>query len=90
MSRTPKTEKPAHLEYTGQTEGAVPYAPNLAQAVTPGQVLAPNDAEHAAQLLATGHFVETTKRVTKLAADAEVADATETPEQPGNAAQEPE
>lgn len=90
MSRTQSSEKPPRLEYTGQTEGAVPYAPNRAQSVTPGQVLAPKDAEHAEQLLATGHFVETTKRVTKLAAPEADADTPETPEQPGDAGQEPE
>ena len=90
MSRTQKAEKPPRLEYTGQTEGGISYAPNRVQDVTPGVVIAPDDAEHADLLLKTGHFVETTKRATRVETTDADADAPETPVQPGDAAQEPE
>ncbi|WP_412027919.1 hypothetical protein [Deinococcus yunweiensis] len=90
MSRTQKAEKPPRLEYTGQTEGGISYAPNRVQDVTPGVVIAPDDAEHADLLLATGHFVETTRRATKPTTPDAEGETPETPAQPGDAAQEPE
>lgn len=50
------TPKQPRLTYTGQTEGAIPLPGYDAVQVHAGSRITPQDADHTAALLATGHF----------------------------------
>lgn len=71
----PEVIDTGRYEYTGATEGHIVLGPQRAVDVVPGLVVKADDAEHAALLVGTGHFVPTRHRATKPDPEAPAAPA---------------